>query len=102
MKISEILAGSKHTFPSIEIVPPLNGMSKTELLDKVRTFMEFSPKYINITCHRDEYAFRKESDGTYTRHLVRNRISEYPPTPIQNDSSLWASNRRMASTSSLA
>ena len=76
MKISEILNESKKPFPSIEIVPPLNGMSKDELLGTIRSFMEFAPKYINVTCHRDEYAFRKEANGTYSRHLVRNRISE--------------------------
>lgn len=76
MKISEILNESKKPFPSIEIVPPLNGMSKDELLGTIRSFMEFAPKYINVTCHRDEYAFRKEVNGTYSRHLVRNRISE--------------------------
>lgn len=76
MKITEILNESEKPFPSIEIVPPLNGMSKDELLGTIRSFMEFAPKYINVTCHRDEYAFRKEANGTYSRHLVRNRISE--------------------------
>lgn len=76
MKITEILNESKKPFPSIEIVPPLNGMSKDELLGTIRSFTEFAPKYINVTCHRDEYAFRKEANGTYSRHLVRNRISE--------------------------
>ena len=38
--------------------------------------MEFSPKYINVTSHRDEFEFREEADGTFSRHLVRNRISE--------------------------
>ena len=31
MKITEILNESKKPFPSIEIVPPLNGMSKDEV-----------------------------------------------------------------------
>jgi methylenetetrahydrofolate reductase (NADPH) len=38
--------------------------------------MEFSPKYINVTSHRDEFEFREEADGSFSRHLVRNRISE--------------------------
>ena len=29
-----------------------------------------------MTCHRDEFEFRKEKDGSYSRHLVRNRVSE--------------------------
>ena len=76
MKINEILASSAKPFPSLEIVPPLKGMTRKELLESVRPFMEFSPKYINVTCHRDEYEFRKEKDGSYSRHLVRNRVSE--------------------------
>ncbi|MGM9747327.1 MAG: methylenetetrahydrofolate reductase [NAD(P)H], partial [Candidatus Cryptobacteroides sp.] len=70
------MAESKGAFPSLEIVPPLKGMSKAELVESIRPFMEFSPKYINVTCHRDEYEFRKEKDGTWSRHLVRNRVSE--------------------------
>ena len=63
-------------FPSLEIVPPLKGITKTELLDSIRPFMEFGPRYINVTCHRDEYEFRAEPNGGYTRHLLRKRISQ--------------------------
>ena len=76
MKVSEILAGSRKAFPSLEIVPPLRGLSKDELLENIAPFMEFSPKYINVTSHRDEYEYREGTDGSFSRHLVRNRISE--------------------------
>ena len=76
MKISEILASSTKAYPSLEIVPPLRGMTKNELLESIAPFMEFSPKYINVTSHRDEFEFREEADGTFSRHLIRNRISE--------------------------
>ena len=76
MKISEILAGSTKAYPSIEIVPPLRGITKDELLESIAPFMEFSPKYINVTSHRDEFEYREEADGSFSRHLVRNRISE--------------------------
>ena len=76
MKISEILAGSRKAFPSLEIVPPLRGLTKDELIESIEPFMEFSPRYINITSHRDEFEFRQEADGSFTRHLIRNRISE--------------------------
>ncbi len=76
MKVTDILAGSTKAFPSLEIVPPLRGMTKDELLESIASFMDFSPKYINVTSHRDEYEFREESDGSFSRHLVRNRISE--------------------------
>ena len=76
MKISEILANSTKAYPSIEIVPPLRGITKDELLESIAPFMEFSPKYINVTSHRDEFEYREEPDGSFSRHLIRNRISE--------------------------
>ncbi len=76
MKISEILTHSAGPFPSIEIVPPLKGISKEELITSIAPFMEFHPPYINVTCHRDEVEFRPEADGSYSRHTVRRRISE--------------------------
>ena len=76
MKVSEILSTSAKAFPSLEIVPPLRGLTKDELLESIAPFMEFKPKYINVTSHRDEFEFREEADGSFSRHLVRNRISE--------------------------
>ena len=76
MKVSDILSGSKKAFPSLEIVPPLRGITKDELLESIAPFMEFKPKYINVTSHRDEFEFRQDADGSFSRHLVRNRISE--------------------------
>lgn len=76
MKIIDIINESAKPFPSLEIVPPLKGMSKAELLDAIRPFMEFSPRYMNVTCHRDEYEYIIKEDGSYSRRLVRNRVSE--------------------------
>ena len=76
MKVSEILTNSTKAFPSLEIVPPLRGLTKEELLESIAPFMEFSPKYINVTSHRDEFEYKEEADGSFSRHLVRNRINE--------------------------
>lgn len=76
MKIKDIIAARTKPFASLEIVPPLKGVTKAELLDSIRPFMEFKPPYINVTCHRDEVEFRQEADGTFTRHTVRRRLSE--------------------------
>uniref|UniRef100_A0AB33J3L5 Methylenetetrahydrofolate reductase n=1 Tax=Prevotella sp. GTC17254 TaxID=3236794 RepID=A0AB33J3L5_9BACT len=75
MKVTDIIQGSTKPYPSLEIVPPLHGIRKEELLDTVKQFMPFEPKYINVTCHRDEYEFRERPDGTFSKHLVRNRVS---------------------------
>lgn len=76
MKITELLSSSERPFPSIEIVPPLKGVTKRGLIEAVKPFMEFSPRYINVTCHRDEIDFTPEGNGTYSKHLIRRRISE--------------------------
>ena len=76
MKVSEILNASTKAFPSIEIVPPMRGITKTELLESIAPFMEFSPKYINVTSHRDEFEYREEAGGSFSKHLIRNRINE--------------------------
>lgn len=76
MKVSDILAASTKAYPSLEIVPPLRGITKNELLESIAPFMEFNPKYINVTSHRDEFEYREQADGTFSRHMVRNRISE--------------------------
>lgn len=76
MKIIDIISAQHKPFASLEIVPPLKGVSKDELLDSIRPFMEFNPPFINVTCHRDEYEFRPEAGGSFSRHLVRRRVSE--------------------------
>lgn len=76
MKIKEILSASRKPFASLEIVPPVKGVTKAELLDSIRPFMEFNPPFINVTSHRDEIEFRQEADGSFSRHLVRRRVSE--------------------------
>ena len=75
MKIAELLNSGHRPFPSLEIVPPLKGVTKSELLNSIRPFMEFRPPYINVTCHRDEYEYRQDKDGSYSRHIVRRRVS---------------------------
>ena len=54
----------------------MRGVTKTELLESIAPFMEFSPKYINVTSHRDEFEYRQEADGSFSKHLIRNRINE--------------------------
>jgi len=76
MKVSQILRDSTKPYASLEIVPPLTGITKEDLIEDIRPFLEFSPKYINITCHRDEVEFQQQSDGTFVKKNVRRRVSE--------------------------
>lgn len=76
MRIIDIIKSAQKPFPSLEIVPPMRGISKAELISTIRPFMDFAPKYINVTCHRDEYEYIRREDGSFTRRVVRNRVSE--------------------------
>lgn len=75
MKVTDLLSPQGHACPSLEIVPPLNGMKKDDLLATIGQMMEFAPRFINVTSHRDEYKYTSMPDGSYVKHLVRNRIS---------------------------
>lgn len=70
------LAKDSKPYASLEIVPPLTGISKEQLINDIRPFTEFNPRFINVTCHRDEIEYVEQPDGTYSRRLVRRRVSE--------------------------
>jgi len=75
MKISDMLRSGAKPFPSLEIVPPMTGIRKEELLDSIAPLMEFKPRYINVTTHRDEFRYEPQPDGSFARRVVRNRVS---------------------------
>ena len=74
MRITELL-DARHPFPSLEIVPPLSGISKNQLLESIAPLMEFKPRYINVTTHRDEIRYVPRPDGSFIREVVRSRVS---------------------------
>ena len=75
MKIKDILKPYNKTFASLEILPHLKRMTAEELTNPVTLSTHFCPKPINVTTHRDEYEYRQGPDGTFSRCLVRNRVS---------------------------
>jgi len=74
MKITELFAKGK-PFPSLEIVPPAAGITKEELLANIEPLMEFRPRYINVTTHRDEFQYVARPDGSFGREVVNSRVS---------------------------
>ena len=75
MKINELISLADRPFPSLEVVPPLAGADTDDILRTVGELMEFAPRYVNVTCHRDEYGFVQHPDGTWRRVLTRSRRS---------------------------
>ena len=49
MKVIDIIKESKKTFASLEIVPPLNGITKDQLLDTIKPFMDFDHDILPVT-----------------------------------------------------
>jgi methylenetetrahydrofolate reductase (NADPH) len=73
MKVIDIINSSKKTLFSFELLPPLKGSRGDKLYDTIKQLLEFDPKYINITTHRDEYEFRTREDGLIEKKVVRKR-----------------------------
>jgi methylenetetrahydrofolate reductase (NADPH) len=73
MKVIDILKQSEKTLFSFELLPPLKGSKGDKLYDTIEQLIEFDPKYINITTHRDEYEFRTREDGLIEKRIVRKR-----------------------------
>ena len=74
MRITELFKSGR-PFPSLEIVPPLGGITKDELLSSIEPLMEFQPRYINVTTHRDEFQYIRKADGSFLRQVVNSRVS---------------------------
>lgn len=55
MKICDIIKGSATPFPSLEIVPPEEGVDIDVLMSRIDALMEFAPRYVNVTRHREAY-----------------------------------------------
>jgi methylenetetrahydrofolate reductase (NADPH) len=73
MKVIDIINSSEKTLFSFELLPPLKGSKGDKLFDTIDQLLEFDPKYINITTHRDEYDFRTREDGLIEKRIVRKR-----------------------------
>jgi methylenetetrahydrofolate reductase (NADPH) len=73
MKVIEIINNSKSTVFSFELLPPLKGNDAAKIYQTVESLIDFNPKYINITTHRDELEFKEMPDGTIVKRTVRKR-----------------------------
>lgn len=73
MKVTEALRQSDRTILSFELLPPLKGSDASRIYRTIENLLEFNPRFINITTHRDEIEFREQPDGTIERRVVRKR-----------------------------
>ena len=73
MKVTEIINNSKKTLFSIEIVPPLRGNNIQGIYKRIDRLIEFKPAFINITYHKDEAVYKKNSNGIIEKRVLSKR-----------------------------
>ena len=61
------------TLFSYEILPPLKGESINVLFGHMSPLMEFNPKFINVTYHREEYIYKQRERGLIEKRVTRKR-----------------------------
>ena len=73
MKVIDIINKAQKTVFSFELLPPLKGSDAGRLYKTIESLIDFDPKYINITTHRDEVEFRELPDGSVIKQTIRKR-----------------------------
>lgn len=73
LKITDLIKQEGNTFFSFEILPPLRGKSIDALYEGIDPLMEFNPRFINVTYHREEYVTREYPDGHVEKVSTRKR-----------------------------
>jgi methylenetetrahydrofolate reductase (NADPH) len=73
MKVTQHIQEAKSTLFSIEILPPLKGQNIQSIFETMDRLMEFSPAFVDVTYHREEYVFRDAGNGLLEKHVVKKR-----------------------------
>jgi methylenetetrahydrofolate reductase (NADPH) len=73
MKVIEHLENANDTLFSFEILPPLKGKSIQSIYDGIDPLMEFKPKFINVTYHREEFLYKERENGLLEKIAIRKR-----------------------------
>lgn len=73
MKVTDHIKAAKDTLFSFEILPPLKGKSIQSIFDGIDPLMEFKPKFINVTYHREEFIYKERENGLLEKIAIRKR-----------------------------
>ena len=73
MKVVDHIKQANSTLFSIEILPPLKGKSIQSIFDGIDPLMEFKPSFVDVTYHREEYFYKKNSLGVLEKVSTRKR-----------------------------
>lgn len=73
MKVTDHLKASDETLFSFEILPPLKGKSIQSIYDGIDPLMEFNPRFVNVTYHREEFIYKERENGLLEKIAIRKR-----------------------------
>ncbi len=74
MKVNEYFEKANgHTYITFEVLPPLKGGGIQAIFDTLDPLMEFKPPFIDVTYHREEFIYKKQSSGYYEKTAIRKR-----------------------------
>lgn len=73
MKVIDHINSANDTLFSFEILPPLKGVTIQSIYDGIDPLMEFKPKYINVTYHREEFIYKERENGLLEKIAIRKR-----------------------------
>ena len=73
MKVTQQLQEAKTPLFSFEILPPLKGKSIQSIFDGIDPLMEFNPRFVNVTYHREEFIYKERENGLLEKIAIRKR-----------------------------
>jgi len=73
MKVIEHINNASDTLFSFEILPPIKGSNIQSIYEGIDPLMEFKPKFINVTYHREEYVYKEKENGLLEKTSIRKR-----------------------------
>lgn len=71
--IDHLKAANGKTLFSFEILPPLKGQTIQQIYETIDHLLEFQPRFIDVTSHREEYVFKKRENGLLEKVTTRKR-----------------------------
>ena len=74
LKVIEHLRQAKgKTLFSFEVLPPLKGDKIDNIFSAIDPLLEFDPKFINVTYHREEYVYKEKGNNLLEKFAIRKR-----------------------------
>ncbi len=73
MRVIDLINNAHKTLFSFEILPPIKGKRIESIYESIDPLIEYSPNFINVTYHREEYIYKKREGGYLEKISMRKR-----------------------------